>query len=741
MSASRSVLTLLCLLFSLLLLPFSPLFSSLSAHYFPSRFTISTSLRTATLHYSFKSTYGTAEGPYVPCLENCPWEQFTPNAEFKASVKYTEGFVVDSDKRVTEMRGQLACVPSTFGYSREKGLEIFPEYLYPSCRSKVTEEMATLSLDTGHGQFSMKCKTNKTAHYVLLPSYLSPTAHLLYTVLNPKWVVQPYHAPVNTSSEFVIATCDKAYNSVKLEPKYQPEAYKRARRIMRESSDFEAVRPMVVLFISVDSYSRRHFYRKMKSTVQILNTLNSHGRYGVFDFKLHNIMGQGSPENMVPMFSNQTLQGFDTPPRGDVLGDTSLWALLKKSGYVTMLGFEDCDKHFPDYLGDQLNVDHLIRSFYCGTQKYCGVNMHLVNTDQRCIGPHMSHYYALNYTQTFTRLYSGANQFVYLHLDAAHEPSGQHAVTLDEDLAHFLRQYLNEFGANSDVVVFVQGDHGMRYGNWERDLEAEQEHKLPVLFLIAPTRLLDILPYSYDSLWHNTFRLVSKLDLRATILGLSLLPYRKQYPVHQEAYLQRAKILFSEKIEDSRLCEDMGITPWTCSCLSSLEEIPSDMIHSWGLGDIERLLTVIVEEALYQINQKQYTPRTIPSALLCKRLSLGSIIQAYGAAVDKKSEQLTITFTVREQVGVKIQTIAYVSSNSSSIYFQNDWKPLRAFQHLGYSVGIKVSTRQIIEIARKDAYTGQCEQVSRANGVEAEFCLCNDLNALQQVFPGLIDSQ
>jgi len=739
MSPPRSLLTLLFLLFCLLLLPFSPIFSSISVHYFPSRFTQSAALRTATLHYSFKTTYGTADGPYVPCLENCPWEQFTPNAEFKSEVKYTEAFVVDKDKKVLEMRGQLACVPSTFGYSVEKGLQIFPEYQYPACRSKVAEEMAVLDLDTNKGQFSVKCKSNETARYVQYPAYLSPTAHMLYTSLSPKLVAQPYHSPVNTSSEFVLSACDKVYNSVKLEPKFQPEAFKRARKIMRESSEFESICPMIILFISVDSYSRRHFYRKMKSTVQMLTSLNNFGRYGVFDFKVHNIMGQGSPENMVPMFSNQTLRGFESPPKGDALGETSLWALLRAKGYVTMLGFEDCDKHFPDYLGDQLDVDHLIRSFYCGTQKYCGVNMHIVNTGQRCIGPHMSHYYALNYTQAFTRLYSGANQFIYLHLDAAHESSGQHAATLDEDLAHFLRQFLNGFGVANDVVLFVQGDHGMRYGDWERDLEAEQEHKLPVLFLSAPTRLLDILPYSYDCLWHNTFRLVSKLDLRATILGFSLLPYHQHYPVHQEAYLHHAKVLFSEKIEDSRVCEDVGITPWTCSCLPSVEEIPSDIIHSWGLGDIERLLNVIVEETVYLINQQQYTPRSLPGGLLCRRLSVGSIVQAYGAAVDKKSEQLTVTFTVREQVGVRIETIALVSSNSSSVYFRSQWKPLRAFQHLGYPVDIQVGPMQIIEVARRDAYKSLCEQVSRANGVEAEFCLCNDLTALLNTFPKLVE--
>ena len=46
----------------------------------------------------------------------------------------------------------------------------------------------------------------------------------------------------------------------------------------------------------------------------------------------------------------------------------------------------------------------------------------------------MSHTYILNYTQEITRLYPGANLFIYDHLDTAHEETGQHAATLDDDM-------------------------------------------------------------------------------------------------------------------------------------------------------------------------------------------------------------------------------------------------------------------------------------------------------------------
>ena len=50
-------------------------------------------------------------------------------------------------------------------------------------------------------------------------------------------------------------------------------------------------------------------------------------------------------------------------------------------------------------------------------------------------------------------------------MDAAHEATGQHANTLDNDLLYFLKKYLKEFSENSDIVIFLQADHGMRYGS------------------------------------------------------------------------------------------------------------------------------------------------------------------------------------------------------------------------------------------------------------------------------------
>ena len=146
----------------------------------------------------------------------------------------------------------------------------------------------------------------------------------------------------------------------------------------------------------------------------------------------------------------------------------------------------------------------------------------------------MSHWYLLNYTQKMSGLYRDVNQFIYIHTSAAHEESGQHAATLDNDLSQFIVDYIAEFEKTHDIVIFLQADHGMRYGNWFKETEAFQEMKLPAFFLIAPTPLLDKIPNSYATLWHNQDRLNSKLDMRESILYLVEFLFKTALPRNEK---------------------------------------------------------------------------------------------------------------------------------------------------------------------------------------------------------------
>lgn len=77
------------------------------------------------------------------------------------------------------------------------------------------------------------------------------------------------------------------------------------------------------------------------------------------------------------------------------------------------------------------------------------------------------------------------------------------------------------------MLLFIMADHGMRYGDWFKLLDGSHEHKLPSLFIIGSNSLLDDIPFSYDILNHNSYRLTSKLDLNKTLRHITLLPYNQ----------------------------------------------------------------------------------------------------------------------------------------------------------------------------------------------------------------------
>ena len=128
--------------------------------------------------------------------------------------------------------------------------------------------------------------------------------------------------------------------------------------------------------MTVDSFSRRHFFRKMKKTVSLLNSLNANQTYQAFDFKLHNLKGGNSIENMVPILGTKLEKNWDESVEDkDVLAEDAIWNILRSMGFVTIMGLESCELQFTQALGEHPQVDHLIRSFYCLAAKALGMTM------------------------------------------------------------------------------------------------------------------------------------------------------------------------------------------------------------------------------------------------------------------------------------------------------------------------------------------------------------------------------
>lgn len=671
-----------------------PLPLRLAAKYFPRKFKLNTSLRTSTLHYSFKQAEK-GEDEYEPCVENCPWQTSISNEKFLATVDFRRPFSLEDDQNVTSQRKTLACVPFSFGYPAAKAEQLFPPFQYPLCSSKASETRPKLQLE-GYN-FTMTCQNEVPGHYILHPSAVKLTDQYFQHELTHQFPSRMYpNIPItDVYGEFALGSCGNSFTNAEMRPRYVEEAEKRANetRSRRERHGKGRNRPLSVVFIAVDSFSRRHFYRKLPTTVAFLNALNNQSTYSVFDFKVHNVHGLNSPGNMVPMFTNTTMHFREKPARKDYFGDNSLWAIAREWGFVTFVGFEYCGSNFINYMGKRLNVDHHVSTFYCAAKAAMGIDMGKDSYRQRCIGPHMSHYYLLNYTHSLTSLYPTSHQFTYIHLEAAHEETGQHAATLDQDLAVFLQSLTQDYGTERDLAIFVQGDHGMAYGDWHKDVDADQEYRLPALFFIAQTRFLEGVSNSFDALWHNSQHLVTKLDLRATILALFGEAYGQEYPVHEEKYLKDHYALQKEKIPDWRVCNSSGIEPWMCSCLEPTEEIQAEIVHSFGQSDLENLLIRIVQEALRLVNSQIFTTHSHLAGLICRKLSFESITRAYGYRLSSKMEQIKVEFSINELSTARIETTALIGTDLSHKLLEAslDWYPLEPYTYLSFQSHIRVS--------------------------------------------------
>jgi hypothetical protein len=541
---------------------------------------------------------------------------------------------------------------------------------------------------------------------------MSSTALYVRDDLEKKWEVREFEGEMRMNeSEFVYAGCNNSLTNAYLMPKFKPEIYNRAKDIMAAKGSVK--RPMLLLLVTIDSFSRRQFYRKLPQTAAWLNSIHLQGNFSVFDFKLHNSLGPNSVFNMIPVLANHsTLRKHQDAPEEETLGNGTLWKVLKPLGYVTMLGFESCENHFPEVMGKRVDVDHSTRAFYCAAHQLLGVKADKRHTEQRCLGPHMSHVYLLNYSLSFLDQYKGVNQFLYLHIDTGHEETGRQAALLDKDLQVFLATAMAH-SEHSDVVILLQGDHGMRYGNWYTELDAFQEYKLPALFFITETRLLERIPGALETLWTNSLRLVSKRDLRATILALATEPYSENYPVHAETYLSRDCALHLETVNPDRTCLGLGIPPLQCSCSP---RIPLDMSQKY----IRYIVEWIVEEAILYINSQTYTLKGAGYGEICRKAVLERIEQVYGTEVTDKLEVIQVDFSVKSADLTSFQVLMALGSARTRFI-----APGRGGAQSLLTVynGHQVYGR-IMSLTKKNQGEN-CIETAKKAGIPADLCICS----------------
>ena len=521
---------------------------------------------------------------------------------------------------------------------------------------------------------------------------------------NP-WVPVTYVEPVDASEiEFALGMCnnEQTYKQAAMLPIFNQSLF-------NESKSKVIGKPRIIFFLTLDSFSRKHFFRKIPAVISLLNNLDIYyPDLAAYDFKLHNVKDKETIHNMGPIFAGHdkfTLTGGLTDP--DAYGDKALWNILRKKGYISLLAVDDCDYSFPVSMGQFPKVDYKVRQFYCATEYFSRVSAETLYKAQRCIGPHQSHYYLLNYTMNIVRMYQGANMWLSLHLNAGHDGTGQHAATLNSDLREFLEDFLTEFQQQSEIAIILTGDHGMRFGTSYGQLDGYQEARLPGFFLIASKNLLEKYPYSHHSLLTNTQRLVSKLDIRETTLSLAGIQEKTPYSID----------LLTEIAPKSRNCIDIGTQPLYCAC--------SKMIKIESIDDqLNSLLIQLREYSESMFNSMTFTNSQYPLGSICKRIVLDKVFNIYHTEMNNVSEILKIEYGTSIHPEFKLEVNFHLFSDGSD----SDLDELKYKSHnivvKGFHSVAKVRYIQIISATRLDRYGGECEIKARKHKIDPQLCIC-----------------
>jgi len=250
-----------------------------------------------------------------------------------------------------------------------------------------------------------------------------------------------------------------------------------------------------------------------------------------------------------------------------------------------------------------------------------------------------------------------------------------------DDPLHNLLSRLFEEQLLNNTIVFVLGDHGLRYGSFVwGTLMGQMESRLPLMSIYLPPK------YRYDSwvrnLKTNQNRLTSNFDIHATLMHLSGANRKSSGKANSksEKGLKEDKketkgISLFEEIPVTRTCEDAGIPEEYCCCLQP-QAVKNDKLINTVCDFIIETLNSFIEPVekfchklsllrLVSISEHQYKSNKITneerifSAVIQASPSKGHFQATVQVAVKKKKKVSLVTTKDMKMLGDVIRVDKY----------------------------------------------------------------------------------
>lgn len=351
---------------------------------------------------------------------------------------------------------------------------------------------------------------------------------------------------------------------------------------------------MSVLVLVFDSISRYSFKRNLPMTEKFLRDFEENEEFrktfSVYEFDKAPVSAARTRLNLA-----QLLYGKSFEELSKVVGNRfnlldkkpelykdfqkhAIWSHFKSLGFVTMFTHNTVQDDITQFTGREILADHVFTNFW--SYLWSIFDWHDIKEGQQCIGNRDSQEYSLDYAYQFFDNYPKNNKFAYVHINAAHEETGN-VKTIDADLFKFLNDYLGLIkNKGENLAFFLMSDHGYKKINGAQwDTRSFFEFYTPFTYFIATKEVITTLK-AHKNLKHNEVQLISRYDINLSLKHLAYVPYNISlntwYPKEKLYYTYKNTVsLFESKVSTGRTCASFGITKEFCLC-SWFEPTPNN---------------------------------------------------------------------------------------------------------------------------------------------------------------------
>ena len=393
-------------------------------------------------------------------------------------------------------------------------------------------------------------------------------------------------------------------------------------------------------------------------------------------------VGLNSFPNVFPLFTG--LDSKQVPGKPIFDGYPFIWKNFSKLGYWTLYG-EEGPAFTHAFIYGQSGFRKRPTDFYLRPLLLAVENEPMfMKSDGACYGSKFESEFTTQWATDFAEL-SRTNQrpfFAFTFFARLSHESAHDTALMDVPLLEFVKN-LNNKNLLNNTVLFLFGDHGVRWRGIRDTSSGEYEENLPMMFVYLPSRLRRGYPDMFNSLKLNSKILTTMFDVHRTLEHLLHFPNQE----YQSGDQNLKSMTLLSPISATRTCKDADVEPF-CFCVSETSE---------RISNSDATVVHIANATIQHINSEM---RIHGGA--CAPLELERITKAEVSRWNIESEPLySIVFEVSPSGG----------------YFL-----AKVYHTPGSSIGGKHGIKLFSDISRVNRYGHQSDCIHHA--LHISWCYC-----------------